>query len=185
MRRARVFRHAAAAAMLLTSVAWSAPAHAQDDPPAQGRGGTQIRPAELTAMLDAYTVLQAQRALQLTDAQYGDFVTRLKRLQENRRRNTQIRNRLLQELRTMTAPNAVADDNALKEKLRAFREHNEQSAAALRRDSDALDEVLDVRQQVRLRLLEERLERQKLDLLMLSRRRATPPVDGRKPLSDR
>jgi len=170
-----------AAALLLGSLAWTAPAQAQEEPPAQSRGGPQIRPAELAAMLDAYTMMQAQRALQLTDAQYGEFVTRLRKLQENRRRNMQVRNRLLQELRTLTPPNAAADDNALKEKLRAFREHNEQSAAALRRDSDALDEVLDVRQQVRLRLLEERLERQKLDLLMLSRRRATPPADGRKP----
>ena len=82
-------------------------------------------------MLDAYTVVQAQNALQLTDAQYGPFVTRLRRLQENRRRNNQIRNRLLQELRTMTAPNGNADENALREKLRALREHNLQSAATL------------------------------------------------------
>ena len=119
-------------------------------------------------MLDAYTVVQAQNALQLGDAQYGPFVTRLKRLQENRRRNKRLRNRLLQELRTLSAPNAGADENALREKLRALREHNQQSAAALRRDSEAVDEVLDVRQQVRFRLLEERLERQKLDLLMRS-----------------
>ena len=117
-------------------------------------------------MLDAYTVVQAQNALQLTDAQYGPFVTRLRKLQENRRRNNQIRNRLLQELRTMAAPNGNADENAMREKLRALREHNQQSAAALQRDSEAVDEVLDVRQQVRFRLLEERLERQKLDLLM-------------------
>ena len=133
-------------------------------------------------MLDAYTLMQAQNALQLSDAQYGPFVTRLKRLQENRRRNTQIRNRLLQELRTMTAPNATSDENTLKEKVRALREHNLQAAAALQRDSEALDEVLDIRQQVRFRLLEERVERQKLDLLMLSRRRVTPaPADGRNP----
>ena len=127
-------------------------------------------------MLDAYTVVQAQNALQLTDAQYGPFVTRLRKLQENRRRNNQIRNRLLQELRTMAAPNGNADENAMREKLRALREHNQQSAAALQRDSEAVDEVLDVRQQVRFRLLEERLERQKLDLLMRSRRRATSPT---------
>ncbi len=132
-------------------------------------------------------VVQAQNALQLNDAQYGPFVTRLKRLQENRRRNNQIRNRLLQELRTMTAPNAVADENAMREKLRALREHTQQTLTTLQRDSEAVDEVLDVRQQVRFRLLEERLERQKLDLLMRSRRRATPPTTppgtgGRGPL---
>jgi hypothetical protein len=79
----------------------------------------------------------------------------------------------------MTAPNAAADENALREKLRALRDHNQQSAAALQRDTDAVDEVLDVRQQARFRLLEERIERQKLDLLMRSRRGATPPAGGR------
>ena len=171
--------------VLTIALVQAAAAGAQEQPPPPdrgGRGGQAVRPAELAAMLDAYTLMQAQNALQLSDAQYGPFVTRLKRLQENRRRNTQIRNRLLQELRTMTAPKATPDENALKEKMRALREHNLQTAATLQRDSEALDEVLDVRQQVRFRLLEERVERQKLDLLMLSRRRVTPaPGEGRSP----
>ena len=173
--------HRAAAAMLVVGVT-TASAHAQEEVGGRGRGDRApvVRPAELAAMLDAYALLQAQRALQLSDAQYAPFVTRLKKLQENRRRNALIRNRLLQELRAMSAPNAAADDNALKEKLRAFREHAEQSAAVLRRDTEAMDEVLDLRQQVRFRLFEERLERQKLDLLMLSRKRAAPPAGGRR-----
>ena len=171
--------------VLTLALAQAAAAGAQEQPSPPdrgGRGGPAVRPAELAAMLDAYTLMQAQNALQLSDAQYGPFVTRLKRLQENRRRNTQIRNRLLQELRTMTAPAATPDENALKEKMRALREHNLQTAATLQRDSEALDEILDVRQQVRFRLLEERVERQKLDLLMLSRRRVTPAQgEGRSP----
>ena len=177
----RLFRSAAAMALALITVE-AAALQAQDQAPPPDRGGReQVRPAELAAMLDAYTVVQAQNALQLTDAQYGPFVTRLRKLQENRRRNNQIRNRLLQELRTMAAPNGNADENAMREKLQALREQNQQSAAALQRDSEAVDEVLDVRQQVRFRLLEERLERQKLDLLMRSRRGAAPPAGGRGP----
>jgi hypothetical protein len=172
--------------LALTMALGQAAAAAAQEPPSPpdrgGRSGQAVRPAELAAMLDAYTLMQAQNALQLGDAQYGSFVTRLKRLQENRRRNTQVRNRLLQELRTMTAPNATADENALQEKLRALREHDLQAAATRQRDSEALDEILDVRQQARFRLLEERVERQKLDLLMLSRRRAErAPAEGRKP----
>ena len=173
----RLFRSAAATALALIALE-AAALRAQDQaaPPPDRGSREQVRPAELAAMLDAYTVVQAQNALQLTDAQYGPFVTRLRKLQENRRRNNQIRNRLLQELRTMAAPNGNADENEMREKLRALREHNQQTAAALQRDSEAVDEVLDVRQQVRFRLLEERLERQKLDLLMRSRRRATSPT---------
>ena len=176
----RLFR--LAGAVVLATLALEATAlYAQDRPLPPDRNREQVRPAELAAMLDAYTVVQAQNALQLTEAQYGPFVTRLRRLQENRRRNNQIRNRLLQELRTMAAPNGSADENAMREKLRALREHTQQSEATLQRDSEAVDEVLDVRQQVRFRLLEERLERQKLDLLMRSRKRPTPPEGGRGP----
>jgi hypothetical protein len=176
----RLFRVAVAVAVAALVVD-AAPLYAQDRPVPPERNREQVRPAELAAMLDAYTVVQAQNALELTDAQYGPFVTRLRKLQENRRRNNQIRNRLLQELRAMAAPNGSADENAMREKLRALREHNQQSAAALQRDSEAVDEVLDVRQQVRFRLLEERLERQKLDLLMRSRRGAAGPPGGRGP----
>jgi hypothetical protein len=179
-RTVRLCRVAVAAALAALALD-AAPLHAQDRAVPPDRNREQVRPAELAAMLDAYTVVQAQNALELTDAQYGPFVTRLRKLQENRRRNNQVRNRLLQELRTMAAPNGNADENAMREKLRALREHNQQSAAALQRDSEAVDEVLDVRQQVRFRLLEERLERQKLDLLMRSRRGAAPPARGRGP----
>ena len=149
-------------------------ARAQDPPAAAGQRGARaqgVRPAELAAMLDAYAIVQAQTALQLTDAQYGQFVTRLKRLQETRRRSGQTRNRLLQQLRVLVAPAATPDEPAIRERLKALRDHDEQTAAAVRRDSEALDEVLDARQQGLFRLLEERLERQKLDLLMRARDR--------------
>lgn len=130
-----------------------------------------LSPAEVVNMLDAYAIVQAQNALELNDSQYGQFVARLKRLQETRRRNGQARNRLLVELRKLTA-GAGADDNAIRQRLKTLRELDEQAAQTLRRDYDAVDEVLDVRQQARFRIFEERLERQKLDLLMRARDRA-------------
>ena len=98
-------------------------------------------------MLDAYAIVQAQTALQLTDAQYGQFVTRLKRLQETRRRSGQARNRLLQQLRRSPPRRRRLTSAAIRERLKALRDHDEQTAAAMRRDSEALDEVLDARQQ--------------------------------------
>jgi hypothetical protein len=174
-----------AAITVLLTLLVSAPALAQDPvpPPAapEARGGRAagIRPAELVAMLDALAIVQAQTALQLNDAQYGQFVTRLKRLQDTRRRNGQMRNQLLQQIRALVAPSVTPDDAAIREKLKALRDHDEQTAAALRRDSEAVDEVLDARQQALFRLLEERLERQKLDLLMRARERARPAVPPR------
>ena len=169
-----------ASIVLLLTLAAARGAFAQDPPdqPPAGPGarGPGVRPAELAAMLDAYAIVQAQTALQLSDAQYGQFVTRLKRMQETRRRNNQARVRLLQQLRALVAPGTTPDEAALREKLKALRDHEEQSAAALRRDGEDLDEVLDIRQQALFRLLEERLERQKLDLLMRARERAARPA---------
>src|SRR5690349_15747423 len=80
---------------------------------AQERGGAGRRgegdapaltPVEVLNMLDAYALVQAQNALDLKDEQYGEFVTRLKRLQQTRRRSQQARNGLLMELRRLTNP---------------------------------------------------------------------------------
>jgi hypothetical protein len=145
--------------------------------PPLGRGnrGAGFTNAEVVTMLDAYAMFQAQQVLQLSDEQYGQFVTRLRHLQETRRRNMQVRNRLVQELRKMTAPDATTDEAMLRDRLKALRELDEQSVASMRREYDALDEVLDARQQAVFRVFEERLERQKLDLLVRARERAARP----------
>jgi hypothetical protein len=166
----------ASALSLLLAVTAHAQEPAPPPGPPEGRGGRAqgVRPAELAAMLDAWAIVQAQTALQLNDGQYGQFVTRLKRLQETRRRNSQTRNRLLAQIRLLVAPGATPDEAAIRERLNGLRDHDEQTATALRRDTDAVDEVLDTRQQALFRLFEERIERQKLDLLMRARDRARP-----------
>ena len=125
-------------------------------------------------MLDTYAIVQAQRELTLNDTQYSQFVTRLKRLQEARRRNQRERNQLLQDLRKLSGPQAPTpvDENAVRDRLRALREHDDRAAAELRKAYDSLDEVLDVRQQARFRVFEETIERRKLDLIVRARERA-------------
>lgn len=159
---------------------------ARATPPAVRQGAGPGRPnaplsedgsvstAELVNMLDTYAIVQAQRELTLNDTQYAQFVTRLKRLQETRRRNQRERNQLLQDLRKMSGPQAPtpADEGALRERLRTLREHDDRSAAELRKAYDSLDEVLDVRQQARFRVFEEAIERRKLDLVVRARERA-------------
>ena len=82
-------------------------------------------------MLDTYAIVQAQQTLQLADDQYGQFIPRLKRLQETRRRNQQRRTRMIGELRRLAGRRTatVADENTLRERLKALREHDEQAAA--------------------------------------------------------
>ena len=143
--------------------------------PARGRPGNPagLSPVEVLNMLDAYALVQAESALELKESQYGEFVTRLKKLQDTRRRNQQARNRQVQELRRLTQPQAKPqDDSVIAERLKALKEHDVRAAAELGRAYDALDEVLDVRQQARFRAFEENLERRKIDLLMRARRGA-------------
>jgi len=137
------------------------------------RAAGELSPGEVVNMLDAYALVQAQDALQLNDSQYGTFVSRLKSLQQTRRKNQQARNQIVQELRRLAGPQAPAIDEAgVREQLKALRDLDERSNADLRRAYDSLDEVLDVRQQARFRIFEEMIERRKMDLLMRARQGA-------------
>ena len=153
-------------------------AAAQDGPDTQDRGragatAPGLSPAEVLNMLDAYALVQAENALALKDDQYGEFVAALKRLQNTRRRNLVARNRMIQELRRLTGPEAgTADENTIRERLKALAAHDAQASAELTRAYAALDGVLDLRQQARFRVFEETLERRKIDLLMRARRGA-------------
>ncbi|MET0212338.1 MAG: hypothetical protein ABW292_05025, partial [Vicinamibacterales bacterium] len=65
-----------------------------------------------------------------------------------------------------------ADDATIRNQLAALRAHDDRAAAELRQAYDALDEILDTRQQARFRVFEEQIERRKLDLLVRARARA-------------
>jgi hypothetical protein len=142
-------------------------------PPPDLPAGRPIGAGEIQRLFDAYTMIQAQDALKLSESQYGRFVTRLKALQDARRRHQQTRNQILGDLRRLTNPaSASPEDAVIAERLKAFRDEEERSAGELRRAYEGLEETLDARQQARFRLFEERMEQQKLDLLMRARQTA-------------
>ena len=167
------FVHAALAlGLLLTSVT---PALAQARPnrgravPGPGAladGG--VSPGELQQLFDAYVVMQAQTELELTDEQYPQFLTRVRALQDLRRRTQVERNRLLQNLRRLTQ-NPSVDDNDVRTELKALADLDLRSEGQLRQSTEAVDQVLTLRQQARFRLFEEQMERRKVDLLMRAR----------------
>ena len=159
------------------------------DPPARPNRGNRPDPSdplapvstgELVNMLDTYAIVRAQAELTLNDAQYAQFVTRLKRLQEARRRNQRERNQILQDLRRLTGPLAPspADETVVRERLKALRDHDERATVEMRKAYETLDEVRDVRQHARFRIFEEKIERRKLDLGLRARERANRPGRG-------
>ena len=146
---------------------------------ARGRAGAEadrLGPVQILNMLDAWAMVEAQRTLQIPDEQYGEFVSRLKRLQQTRRRSMQARNGILQELRRLVGPQAVgtADDNTIQDRLRALTELEERTAGEMRKAYEELDQVLTPTQRARFRLFEEVLERRKIDLLKRAQQGAAP-----------
>src|SRR6476660_6601500 len=132
-------------AALVTAVLMFAPASgaAQTQPP-QTQGTPAPTPAQGTPDLaplnagqiqrwfEAYTVLQAQDALKLSEAQYGRFVTRLKSLQDTRRKHQLVRNQIMGELRRLTNPqNGSNDEPSLTDRLKALREEDDRAAVDL------------------------------------------------------
>jgi hypothetical protein len=181
--------------VLAAACACAAVGAAAQDPPPPPAGTARVRPeprqgqgrsaqqadrleiAELQRLFDAYMVMQTQEALQLDDTQFGQFLPKLKALQDTRRRNEQARSQLVGELGRLTAPSAATvDEAAVRERLRALQELESRSAAELRRAYDTIDQQLDVRRQARFRVFEQNMERRKLQLMLRARRGAAGQV---------
>jgi hypothetical protein len=166
------------APLALTTALALAPTGAAGAQPPQrppgARGAAVATPGELADLLDTYVIVQAQRALQLDDEQYARFVPAVKKLQAVRRRTQRERLRLIQELRRLAGPQvaAPAADDVIRAQLGALRQHDEAAAVEVRGAYDAVDQVLEPAQQARFRILEETIERRKLELLMRARDRA-------------
>jgi hypothetical protein len=155
---------------------------AQGPPVDPGDGPPAMTPGQVQQLFDAMLVMQAQEALSLTEQQYAQFLTRVRVVQETRRRHLQQRNRLINELQRLTNPRNPppnVSDAEVKQRLDALQELEARTAAELRKAYSAIDEVLDVRQQARFRVFEEQLERRKLELVARARQqnqnRQAPP----------
>ena len=149
----------------------------------QGRGGDDMSPAEIQRIFDGYMVVQVQDALGLSEQQFAQVVPRLKALQDARRRHQLERGRLLIELQRLTRPagDRRPDDAAIRERIDKLQENETRFSDELRRAYAALDEVLDVRQQGRFRVLEEQIERKKLELLLRARQNPNRMTPRRQP----
>ena len=114
-------------------------------------------------------VMRAQESLKLADDQYPQFLTRLRALQDVRRRAERDRVRILQELRKMVQAADPKLDDQIVERLDALKEGDVRASADVRKAAEDLDEVLNPRQRAMFRFLEEQIERQKVELLLRAR----------------
>src|SRR5262245_41685932 len=120
--------------LLLLAVFIGVPAMAMAQPvvpDAMAQAG-DLTPGEIQELFDAYLLMEAQQALQLSDQQYPQFLVRLRTLQDTRRRNQQERNQLMTQLQRLTNPRAARGDEAMiKERLTLLHELEARSAAEL------------------------------------------------------
>jgi hypothetical protein len=143
-----------------------------------GRGpGDGMSPSQVHQLFDTMLVMQAQNALQLNDETYAQFVQRVKALQDTRRRGQQTRVRMINELQRMISPRAekTASEAEIQRRLEALRELDSQVAGDIRRAYDAVDQILTPFQQARFRVLEDQIERRKLELVGRARQGKRPP----------
>jgi hypothetical protein len=133
-----------------------------------------VSPAEVQRMFDAYALMQAQEQLNISDEQFARFLTRYKTLQEVRRRTVQERSRIVVELRGILNGKQLVDDGVIRDRLKSLDELDGRLAVDVRKAYDAIDQLLDLRQQAKFRVFEETVERRKLDLVTRARQAQRP-----------
>ena len=145
---------------------------------AQGRAGVGrgeapqagVTPAEIQRMFDSYALMQAQDFLKVTDEQFPSFLARFKALQDARRRALQEHAQLVQQLRVLVnQQQPPADEAQLKDRLKALDDADARNEADVKKATEAVYQVLDVRQQARFHVFEENMERRKLELVTRAR----------------
>ena len=163
-------------ALVVVALCTVAPASvfAQREPPARGAPLEQpgVSPAEIQRMFDAYALLQAQEMLKISDEQYAKFLPRFKALQDARRQTLQQRTRVLMDVRRLLND---LDEAPLKDRLKQLQEIETRGEAETRKAYEAIDSVLDVRQQAQFRVFEEQMERRKLQFVTRARQANRAP----------
>ena len=132
-----------------------------------------VAPAELQRMFDAYALMQAQEQLKISEENYAPFLTRFKALQDVRRKALTERTRRIVELRRL-GNDPGSDEGLIKERLKELEEFETRAADEVGKAHDAVNQVLDVRQQAQFRAFEELMERRKLELISRARQGARP-----------
>jgi hypothetical protein len=199
-----VVRKAALAGVLLAAIAPPAICHAQDDQQAQrpvrplgeGRQGGNppgpdpnkqrvpqpgpgpsdgFSPAYIQQLFDAMAMTQAEKFLQLTPENYARFMGPLRRLQEARNQHQRRRLRMFNQLRGLAGMQGRGDDASIDAVLKQMDTFEAEDQAAIKAAKDEIDRLLTPRQRGRFRLLEDNLEREKLEFLTRVRQNGRGP----------
>ncbi len=133
-----------------------------------------VTPQEIQRMFDSYALMQAQEQLKITDEQFPKFLPRFKALQDVRRQGLMQRTRVLNAMRQMLNAPQPPDEAQLRDRLKMLDEIDTRTEADVKKALEAVDQILDVRQQAKFRVFEENMERRKLELVTRARQANRP-----------
>ena len=123
----------------------------------------------------------------MNDEQFAKFLPRFKALQDARRQGLQQRTRVLNQLRK--GINDGESDEQFRASIKLLQDIDDRASAETRKAYEAVDQVLDARQQAQFRIFEEQVERRKLEVVTRARQanrannqnRANNPNRGQQP----
>lgn len=156
-------------AVTLTSL-WLSAAWATETATQNPRRNPQPDREEVRGMMEAYIISKLQDALDLTDEQYGRMVVAQKKLTDTRREYRQNRMRVLQQMRRALQREEAGEDE-LNPLLRELETLRDEFAADEKKRYEAIDQILDVRQRARYRILEVELQRRLQEMMRQVRQR--------------
>ncbi len=124
--------------------------------------------------MDAYILSKLQDALELTDEQFGTMVVAQKKLQDTRRDYRQGRMTLLRRMR-QTLRRDQAREEELTRQLDELDNLEIEFSQNQRARYAAIDDILEIRQSARYRILEAEIQRRLTQLMRQVRGRRDPP----------
>lgn len=116
------------------------------------------RREEMFRMVDAYIAMNIEEKLGLTDEQFAKVLPLFKRLQADRRRFAAQRTEIIRDMRERLQ-NGAATEGQIGISMKELKSLEDEEPSVLRKDRDAVDQVLTVVQQAKLRVLEIEVER--------------------------
>jgi Spy/CpxP family protein refolding chaperone len=125
---------------------------------AQERQGRRVGREDLEGLMLGYVISKMQEALELTDEQFGQMVVAQKKITEHRRKYRTGRQQTLKQLR-QALKDPETEDPQITAMLTQLEDSKSQFEAQQRADYQAIDEILNVRQRARYRLLEVDIQR--------------------------
>lgn len=142
---------------------------AQQAPPAPPPGRREaplgLRADEVQQIVDGWEIATAEKTLELNDQQYVPFIQQLRKLQNGRRQQFMQRQRMLMSLRQTINQQPPADDAAIDARVKQFDDQERKLQQEMQTLHAAIDAVLTPRQRARFRVLQEQMERRKLEVL--------------------